>query len=224
MEKEIEYIKNHPNIPKQYKQKLTEFLKTVPDLYSGEEFSKEAFPGYEHDIELIDKSISELRAKPYPAQGIRLHQLKSMINDMVKNGVLEPGDSEFLSPVFFVTKKASDDTTVRKARVVFDYRKINKITKSKNFPLLNTKLFFSEAAKFKKFVIIDIKNAFLSISLTPRAQKLLAIITPFGIFLPKRTPFGHKTSPSAFCFAMYSMLDGMPGVLFYMDDILVMGN
>ena len=80
MEKEIEYIKNHQNIPKQYKQKLTEFLKTVPDLYSGEEFSKEAFPGYEHDIELIDKSISELRAKPYPAQGIRLHQLKSMIN------------------------------------------------------------------------------------------------------------------------------------------------
>ena len=54
------------------------------------------------------------------AQGIRLHQLKSMINDMVKNGVLEPGDSEFLSPVFFVTKKASDDTSVRKARVVFD--------------------------------------------------------------------------------------------------------
>ena len=103
-EKEIEYIKNHPNILKQYKQKLTEFLKTVPDLYSGEEFSKEAFPGYKHDIELIDKSISELRAKPYPAQGIRLHQLKSMINDMVKNGVLEPGDSEFLSPVFFVTK------------------------------------------------------------------------------------------------------------------------
>ena len=45
MEKEIEYIKNHPNILKQYKQKLTEFLKTVPDFYSGEEFSKEAFPG-----------------------------------------------------------------------------------------------------------------------------------------------------------------------------------
>ena len=106
MEKEIEYIKNHQNIPKQYKQKLTEFLKTVPDLYSGEEFSKEAFPGYEHDIELIDKSISELRAKPYPAQGIRLHQLKSMINDMVKNCVLDPEDSEFLSPVFFVTKKS----------------------------------------------------------------------------------------------------------------------
>ena len=59
-----------------------------------------------------------------------------MINDLVKNSVLEPGDSEFLSPVFFVTKKASDDTTVRKARVVFDYRKINKIMKSNNFPLL----------------------------------------------------------------------------------------
>ena len=126
MEKEIEYINNHQNILKQCKQKLTEFLKTVPDLYSGKEFSKEAFPGYEHDIKLIDKSISELRAKPYPAQGIRLHQLKSMINDMVKNGVLEPGDSEFLSPVFFVTKKAGTPTNVRTTNVGNDKRQNDK--------------------------------------------------------------------------------------------------
>ena len=74
---------------------------------------------------------------------------------MVKHGVLEHGDSEFLSPVFFVTKKASDDTIVRKARVVFNYRKINKVTKSKKFPLLNIKLFFSEAAKLKKKCILE---------------------------------------------------------------------
>ena len=60
MEQELEFVKQHPNIPVEYKDKLLEFLKTVPDLYSGEEFSKEAFPGYEHDIELIDTTISEL--------------------------------------------------------------------------------------------------------------------------------------------------------------------
>ncbi len=61
----------------------------------------------------------------------------------------------------------------------------------------------------------------MSIPLTERAKKLLAIITPFGTYLPQRTPFGLKTSPSAFCFAISKVLDGLPYVQFYMDDILI---
>ena len=116
-DQELLFIKNHPKIPKDCKEKLLTFLDTVPNLYSGNEFSPIPFPGYQHDIELIDESITEVRCKPYPCQGIRLSQLKGIIDDMVKNNVLEVGDSEYLSPVFFVTKKASDGTTVRKARV-----------------------------------------------------------------------------------------------------------
>jgi hypothetical protein len=61
----------------------------------------------------------------------------------------------------------------------------------------------------------------LSIPLTERAKKRAAIITPFGIFLPQRTPFGLKSSPSAFCKAMSIVLSDLNFLSIYMDDILI---
>jgi hypothetical protein len=78
-------------------------------------------------------------------------------------------------------------------------------------------------SKFKMFCMLDICNAFLSIPLTDKAKRLLAITTPFGIFLPTRTPFGLKTSPSAFCYALSLALGDLPYSSRYMDDIIVGG-
>jgi Reverse transcriptase (RNA-dependent DNA polymerase)/RNase H-like domain found in reverse transcriptase len=96
--------------------------------------------------------------------------------------------------------------------------------KPKQFPLTSSKNFFNESSKFKIFCVIDIQNAFLSIPLTENAKKLLAIITPFGTFLPQRTPFGLKTSPSAFCYAINQVIGDLPFIQYYMDDILVGGH
>jgi hypothetical protein len=83
---------------------------------------------------------------------------------------------------------------------------------------------FNEAANFSLFSIIDIRNAFLSIPLTERAKNYTAIITPFGIFRPTRTPFGLKSSPSAFCHAISKVLGDLKFVLAYMDDLLICAN
>ncbi|MFN9908429.1 MAG: reverse transcriptase domain-containing protein, partial [bacterium] len=109
------------------------------------------------------------------------------------------GDSEFTSPVFYVLKKASGTKTASKGRLCFDYRKLNSCIKSQHFPLILKEQFFQNASQFKKYCIVDISNAFLSIGLTERAKRYLAIITTFGVYIPQRTPFGLKTSPSAFC-------------------------
>jgi hypothetical protein len=70
---------------------------------------------------------------------------------------------------------------------------------------------------------VDISNAFLSIGLTERAKRYLAIITPFGVYIPQRTPFGLKTSPSAFCRALDIAIGDLPFLSSYMDDIIVGG-
>jgi hypothetical protein len=139
----------------------------------------------------------------------------------VKQKVLLPGDSEYVSPCFFVTKKPGTGKTASKGRLCYDYRKLNSYVKPKQFPLTSSKNFFNQSSRFKVFCMLDIQNAFLSIPLTERAKQLLAIITPFGTFLPQRTPFGLKTSPSAFCFAISKVLDSLDFVQFYMDDILI---
>ena len=44
---------------------------------------------------------------------------------MVENEILLPGDSETVSPVFFVSKKQGADKTAVSGRLVFDYRRLN---------------------------------------------------------------------------------------------------
>ena len=224
-ESELDFIRNHKTFPEEFKGEFLKFLEARPELFSGEEFSKQHFPPqvYTHDVELIEK-ISHMSSRPFPVSGIRLQQLKEDINELVKNGVLSPGDSSFTSPCFYVLKKASEGKSASKGRLCFDYRKLNSLIKSKNFPISTSKNFFDGASKFKFFCVLDIKNAFLSIPLTERARKLCAIITPFGTFLPNRTPYGLKTSPSAFCFALYQVIGDLDFIHFYMDDIHVGGE
>ena len=136
----------------------------------------------------------------YKASGIRLEQLKSCVDEMVENEILSPGDSDTVSLVFFVTKKQNKDKTAVSGRLVFDYSRLNEKIKGMNFPLMPIKNFFDQASQYSCFAAIDIRNAFLTVSMTERAKKRCDIITPFGVFIPQRMPFSLKTSPAGFCF------------------------
>jgi Reverse transcriptase (RNA-dependent DNA polymerase) len=221
---QLQFIKNNSDIPEKYKQPLMDSLKAIPELYSGKDFSEKPFPEdiFCHDIEFLDEAnTQELYTRPYPISGIRAEQLKATIEEMVEQDILEPGDSPFVSPVFYVLKKVNRDATAAEGRLVFDYRKLNSLIRPFNHPITNIKDFFNQASKFKVFTLVDLKNAFLSVKMTKRASERAAIITPFGVFKPKRSPFGLKTSPSAFCYAPNHVLKDLPFVVWYMDDIVI---
>ena len=222
-EKELKFIQDHPNIPDKNKKELLKCLHKIPHLYSGREYSEKAFPAevFEHDVEFLENMPTEMNMRPFPVSGIRLQQLKETINDMVRDGILKPGDSPYVSPCFYVLKKPTEGKTASKGRLCFDYRRLNSMIKPMHFPISNVKNFFQEASRFKLFSVLDIQNAFLSISLTERAKKRCAVITPFGVYLPQRTPFGLKTSPSAFCQAIDKVLGDLPFCQVYVDDVLI---
>ena len=222
MDEELEFVENCADIPGNLKPRLISFLREHPAVFSGEEFSDRCYPEnlFKHHIEL-NTDLPELTARPYPAAGIRLDQLKSAIQEQIDNGVLIEKDSPTVSPCFFVTKKPTGSSTACKGRLVFDYRKLNKYVKPLHFPLMKQKTFFDQASKFKYFISIDICNAFLSIKLDDAAMALCAIVTSFGIFQPTRSPFGLKTSPSAFCNALWKIIHDLPFVVMYMDDLLI---
>jgi len=116
---------------------LITFLDSREKLFRGEKFSKECFPRsvYEHDVELSEE-LTHLTSRPFPCSGIRLSQLKADINELVKNGVLSPGDSNFTSPcVYMYVLKKTAGPGGQKGRLRFDYRKLNTYVKMKNFPL-----------------------------------------------------------------------------------------
>ena len=166
VESELDFIKKHEKIPDTAKKELLDCLKKIPDLYSGSEFSSEPVPAslYLHDVEFMEGETQFLNSKPYKTVGIRNEQLLDALTEMVNNKILLPGDSNCVSPVFFVSKKIGDGENAEKGRLVFDYRKLNEKIKSKNFPLTPIQSFFDEAANYKIFSIIDVRNAFCQLA------------------------------------------------------------
>ena len=78
------HIRNSKSIPERFKDDIINHLRKIPDLFCGSNYGFKSFPTSEfvHEIEFIDPSIKSLSAKPYPAAGIRLEQLKAALDKL----------------------------------------------------------------------------------------------------------------------------------------------
>ena len=61
---------------------------------------------------------------------------------------------------------------------------------------------------------------YYTIQLTPNAQELCTIITPWGKYKYKRLPMGVSNSPDIFQDQMFNLMAGLEFVRCYLDDIL----
>ena len=67
-------------------------------------------------------------------------------------------------------------------------------------------------------------QAYQQLLLDEPSKKLVVINTPKGLFQYNRLPFGIASAPGVFQRVIDSLLQGIPGVVAYLDDILVTGS
>ena len=70
---------------------------------------------------------------------------------------------------------------------------------------------------------MDLRHAYLQIKLDEESKKFTTINIHDGLFQYNRIPFGITSAPSIFQRAMDSLVQGLPRVSPYLDDILVSG-
>ena len=75
----------------------------------------------------------------------------------------------------------------------------------------------------EKFAVIDLKNAYLQFELDETSRPFMTINTHLGLFQFQRLPFGVASAPEIWQRAMDQVLQGIPGVQCYLDDIMVTG-
>ena len=75
----------------------------------------------------------------------------------------------------------------------------------------------------KSFTKLDLAHAYHQVPLDEESQKLTTINTPKGLYQFTR-PFGISSAPTIFQRVMETLLQGIPDVSIYIDDILVMGR
>lgn len=75
----------------------------------------------------------------------------------------------------------------------------------------------------KKFTKLDLSSAYQQIPLADESRKFVTINTQRGLYRYTQLPFGVASAPAMFQKAMDEVLQGLPNVICYLDDILVTG-
>ncbi|GFX47979.1 retrovirus-related Pol polyprotein from transposon 17.6 [Trichonephila clavipes] len=101
----------------------------------------------EHEIQLV--SDQPVRTKPYRMSHRQNEILKNEINRMLKLGIIEVGESDYMSPMILV------EVAGKEPRPCIDYRKLNGIIRTEYFPLPSIEEKVS-AAKF--ITVLDLSK------------------------------------------------------------------
>uniref|UniRef100_A0A6B0VHI3 RNA-directed DNA polymerase n=1 Tax=Ixodes ricinus TaxID=34613 RepID=A0A6B0VHI3_IXORI len=174
--------------------------------------------GYIHKVKVrttVPPVASKLRRLPLslrPQVSAELCRLESL--DVIER----VNASERVSPIVVVKKKDGG------IQLCVDLRKPNKAVVTDSFPLPHAEELLNSLAGATHFSKLDLESAYHQVLLHPDSRDLTAFVTHDGLFRFKRICFGLASAPAAFQQMMSRILQGCPGVLFYIDDIIVFGK
>ena len=153
---------------------------------------------------------------PYSLKG----KIEKELDCLVQQGVIEPiMFLEWAAPIVPVLKK---DGTVR---IFGDYKlTVNQAAKVDSYPLPKINDLFASLAGGQSFSKLDLASAYLQIPLDEASQKVLTINTHKDLYKYKRLPFGVSAAPAIFQRTMETILQGLPRVCVYLDNLLITGK
>ena len=104
------------------------------------------------------------------------------------------------------------------------YQTVNTVLQVQQYPLSKRDDLFATLAGGKKFSKIDLTSAYQQMSLDEKSQELVTINRHKGLYQYTRLPFGVASAPTIFQNTMNVVLQGLPLVICYLDDILITGS
>ena len=134
-------------------------------------------------------------------------------------GILEKVNySEWATPIVAVPKPDG------RFRICGDFKvTVNQVLHVNQYPLPKVEDLFATLASGRKFTKLDLSQAYLQLELHPNSMKYCTVNTHQGLYQFTQLPFGIASAPALFQKVMDSILQGVPGALCYIDDILVTG-
>jgi len=106
-------------------------------------------------------------------------------------------------------------------RICVDLKPLNQSVRRQVFPLPTVDEVLSKLSGAKLFSKLDANSGFFQIPLAPSSRPLTTFITPFGRYHFNKLPFGLTSAPELFQQRMEKLLQGLDGVVCFMDDVLI---
>ncbi|XP_055715629.1 uncharacterized protein K02A2.6-like [Phlebotomus papatasi] len=155
-----------------------------------------------------------------PKRPVAFHMMSTIDEELERlqsSGIITPVEfSPWAAPIVVARKPSG------KIRICGDYSTgLNEAVEANNYPIPDPDSLFSRLSDKQIFSHIDLSDAYLQIPVDEESSKLLTIHTPRGLFRFNRLPPGIRSAPGIFQEIVERMLQGIPGVISYFDDICV---
>ncbi|UYV69307.1 K02A2.6-like [Cordylochernes scorpioides] len=165
-------------------------------------------------------------AKPYTVHTPRrvpiplMEKLKTRLEELEKAGIIAQVNvaTEWCAPTVIAGKPNGD------IRLCVDLSRLNEHVQREVHPMPVVDHMLGQLGEARFFSKLDANSGFHQISLSPDCQHLTTFITPFGRYKYCRMPFGISLAPEYFQKVMSLILQGMDGVMCYLDDILIFAS
>jgi len=143
-----------------------------------------------------------------------------MLEEMQQQGVIEPSNSPWASPVVLVCKKD------RSLQFCIDYRKLNKVTRKDSSTLPRVNDLLDSLSDAQWFSTLNLRSGYWQVEIDPGDREKAAFSTQNGLFQFRVMPFGLCNAPSTFQRLMELVLAGLSWevCLVYLDDMVIFGH
>ena len=169
---------------------------------------------------VIDPQAQPRFCKPRTVPFALRSKVESELSRLERAGVIEPVQfSTWAAPIGPVLKQDGS------LRICGDYKvTVNRAAKTDCFPLPRIDDLFASLSGGKAFSKLDLAHAYQQLQLDEDSKKLVVINTHKGLFRYNRLPFGVSAAPAIFQRTIEGVLQGIPNVCVYLDDILITGQ
>lgn len=197
------------NVCEQYE---VDFYREFADVFEGNGFMK----NHQCSVSLIDgcKPVAIPSRRLPPAL---MPSVKEELDRMIALGIIEETSepSDWCAPLVIARRKNG------KIRLCTDFRELNKVVRRELYQIPAFEDLIATIHKACVFTLLDCSNGYWQMPVKEGSREILTFASPFGRYRYARLPFGLKSAPEIFQKAMHEILHGLPGVVVYIDDILI---
>lgn len=199
----------------QAKHKGEDIIQRFPALFQGL-----GTLGEEYTIRLREGvrpyALYTPRNVPFPLRP----KVKAELDRMERLGVITKvtTPTQWCAGMVVVPKKSGD------VRICVDLKPLNEGVLRETHPIPPVDETLAQLSGASVFSKVDANSGFWQVPLAPESRPLTTFITPFGRYFFSKLPFGISSAPELYQRRMSQILDGLPGVLCHIDDVLIFGN